>query len=156
MPFKIPKIFKPAMLPLAIIVSLFSIINPGLGVPSHHIITKIKPWRGITPLGKPAKNQPKSGLASYAPLTAIENGATAVSRFPPKAQEIPAIAGTVISETAITGTVISETAIAGTVTTETVISGTAIAGIEIINIIRKDQLTNPKKSWFATFKSLAA
>tara|TARA_Y100000385_G_scaffold95210_1_gene98484 strand:- start:287 stop:790 length:504 start_codon:yes stop_codon:yes gene_type:complete len=31
-----------------------------------------------------------------------------------------------------------------------------LAGIEIINIIRKDQLTNPKKSWFATFKSLAA
>ena len=129
MPFKIPKIFKPAMLPLAIIVSLFSTINPGLGVPSHHIITEIKPWRVITSDDKPARNQPKSGLASYAPLTAIENGATAVSGFPPKAQEIPAIAGTVISETAITGTVISETAIAGTVTTETVISGTAIAGI---------------------------
>jgi putative transposase len=31
-----------------------------------------------------------------------------------------------------------------------------LAGIEIINIIRKDQLINPKKSWFATFKSLAA
>ncbi|PCJ65207.1 MAG: IS6 family transposase [Bacteroidetes bacterium] len=29
-----------------------------------------------------------------------------------------------------------------------------LAGIEIINI-RKNQLTNPKKSWFATFKSLA-
>jgi putative transposase len=31
-----------------------------------------------------------------------------------------------------------------------------LAGIEIINIIRKDQLSNPKKNWFATFKSLAA
>jgi putative transposase len=31
-----------------------------------------------------------------------------------------------------------------------------LAGIEIINIIRKDQLSNSKKSWFATFKSLAA
>ena len=31
-----------------------------------------------------------------------------------------------------------------------------LAGIEIINIIRKDQLINPRKSWFATFKSLAA
>ena len=31
-----------------------------------------------------------------------------------------------------------------------------LAGIEIINIIRKDQLSNSKKSWFLTFKSLAA
>ena len=31
-----------------------------------------------------------------------------------------------------------------------------LAGIEIINIIRKDQLSNSKKSWFDTFKSLAA
>ncbi len=31
-----------------------------------------------------------------------------------------------------------------------------LAGIEIINIIRKNQLVGPKKSWFATFKSLAA
>ena len=31
-----------------------------------------------------------------------------------------------------------------------------LAGIEIINIIRKDQLSNSKKSWFTTFKSLAA
>ena len=31
-----------------------------------------------------------------------------------------------------------------------------LAGIEIINIIRKDQLSNSKKRWFATFKSLAA
>lgn len=31
-----------------------------------------------------------------------------------------------------------------------------LAGIEIINIIRKNQLTNPKRNWFATFKSLAA
>ena len=124
MPFKIPKIFKPAMLPLAIIVSLFSTINPGLAVPSHHIITKIKPWRGITPLGKPAKNQPKSGLASYAPLTAIENGATAVSGFHPKAQEIPVIAGTAIAGTVIAGTVTKGTAIK-----ETTISETAITGI---------------------------
>jgi len=26
-----------------------------------------------------------------------------------------------------------------------------LAGIEIVNIIRKNQLTNPKKNWFATF-----
>jgi putative transposase len=31
-----------------------------------------------------------------------------------------------------------------------------LAGIEIKNIIRKGQLSNSKKSWFATFKSLAA
>ncbi len=31
-----------------------------------------------------------------------------------------------------------------------------LAGIEVINIIRKDQLLNSKKSWFTTFKSLAA
>ena len=31
-----------------------------------------------------------------------------------------------------------------------------LAGKEIINNIRKDQLSNSKKSWFATFKSLAA
>jgi putative transposase len=31
-----------------------------------------------------------------------------------------------------------------------------LAGIEIINIIRKNQIVNPRKSWFATFKSLAA
>jgi len=31
-----------------------------------------------------------------------------------------------------------------------------LAGIEIINIIRKNQIVNPRRSWFATFKSLAA
>jgi putative transposase len=31
-----------------------------------------------------------------------------------------------------------------------------LAGIEIINIIRKNQIQNPRKSWYATFKSLAA
>ena len=31
-----------------------------------------------------------------------------------------------------------------------------LTGIEIINIIRKNQIVNPRKSWFATFKSLAA
>jgi putative transposase len=31
-----------------------------------------------------------------------------------------------------------------------------LAGIEIINIIRKNQIVNPRSSWFATFKSLAA
>ena len=31
-----------------------------------------------------------------------------------------------------------------------------LAGIEIVNIIRKNQIVNPRRSWFATFKSLAA
>ena len=31
-----------------------------------------------------------------------------------------------------------------------------LAGIEIINIIRKDQISDSKNSWFKTFKSLAA
>ena len=31
-----------------------------------------------------------------------------------------------------------------------------LAGKEIINIIRKNQIVNPRRSWFATFKSLAA
>jgi len=31
-----------------------------------------------------------------------------------------------------------------------------LAGIEIINIIRKNQIVNSRRSWFATFKSLAA
>jgi len=31
-----------------------------------------------------------------------------------------------------------------------------LAGIEIINIIRKNQINNSRSSWFATFKSLAA
>ena len=31
-----------------------------------------------------------------------------------------------------------------------------LSGIEIINIIRKNQIQNPRKTWFATFKSLAA
>ena len=31
-----------------------------------------------------------------------------------------------------------------------------LAGIEIINIIRKDQIKDPKSNWFTTFKSLAA
>ena len=31
-----------------------------------------------------------------------------------------------------------------------------LAGIEIINIIRKNQIADPSKNWFATFKSLAA
>jgi putative transposase len=31
-----------------------------------------------------------------------------------------------------------------------------LAGIEIINIIRKNQIINPRRSWFATFTSLAA
>ena len=31
-----------------------------------------------------------------------------------------------------------------------------LAGIENINIIRKNQIVNPRRSWFATFKSLAA
>ena len=31
-----------------------------------------------------------------------------------------------------------------------------LAGIEVINIIRKDQIKRSKSSWFATFKSLAA
>jgi putative transposase len=31
-----------------------------------------------------------------------------------------------------------------------------IAGIEIINIIRKNQIQNPRSNWYATFKSLAA
>ena len=31
-----------------------------------------------------------------------------------------------------------------------------LAGIEIINIIRKGQIKDSKSTWFATFKSLAA
>jgi len=31
-----------------------------------------------------------------------------------------------------------------------------LAGIEIINIIRKDQIEDSRASWFATFRSLAA
>ena len=31
-----------------------------------------------------------------------------------------------------------------------------LAGIETINIIRKNQIQNPRKTWFATFNSLAA
>lgn len=31
-----------------------------------------------------------------------------------------------------------------------------LAGIEIINIIRKNQIVNSEASWFATFRSLAA
>jgi len=31
-----------------------------------------------------------------------------------------------------------------------------LAGIEIINIIRKDQIKDPKSNWFTTFRSLAA
>jgi putative transposase len=31
-----------------------------------------------------------------------------------------------------------------------------LAGIEIINIIRKNQIQNPRSNWYATFKSLAA
>ncbi len=31
-----------------------------------------------------------------------------------------------------------------------------LAGIEIINIIRKNQIQHPKSNWYATFKSLAA
>lgn len=91
MPFKIPQIFQSAMLPLTIIVSLFSTINTGLGVPSHNIITNIGPCLGITSDDNPAIN--KSGLTSYPLLSAFENGATAVSEFPPKEEGIPAISG---------------------------------------------------------------
>ena len=31
-----------------------------------------------------------------------------------------------------------------------------LSGIEVINIIRKDQLKDSKLSWYETFKSLAA
>jgi len=91
MPFKIPQIFQSAMLPLTIIVSLFSTINTGLGVPSHNIITNIGPCLGITSDDNPAIN--KSGLTSYPLLSAVENGATAISEFPPKEEGIPAISG---------------------------------------------------------------
>lgn len=93
MRFLIPKIFKPSILPLTILLCLFSIFNTGLGNQARNGFAESETFNRISSLYKHAINKPNSESASNNPFAAFKISSTAVNGFPPKDREITSIVG---------------------------------------------------------------
>ena len=93
MRFLIPKIFKPSIVPLTVLLSLFSTINTGLGTPTRNSFAESGPCNGITSLHTLATKKPTSGFSSNGPFAASKNSSTGVNGLPPKDKEVSTIAG---------------------------------------------------------------